>query len=89
VDPASDAGTAQVHLRPVQVLSSDQTGAVIKSGVNEGDQVAVDGADRLQDGMVARVRAAGEAEREAAADAAAMRGRAGKKGFKKKKGGDQ
>jgi multidrug efflux system membrane fusion protein len=83
------AETATVHLRPVQVLSSDQSGAVIKSGLQDGEQVAVDGADRLQDGVVARVRKAGEAEAEAAADAAAMgrRGRGGKKGGDFKKGG--
>jgi multidrug efflux system membrane fusion protein len=81
------------HLRPVQVLLSDQTGAAIKSGLEVGEQVAVDGADRLQDGSQARVRAAGEADREAAADAAALAARraGGKKGgdFKKgkKKGG--
>jgi len=85
------------HLRPVQVLLSDQTGAAIKSGLEVGEQVAVDGADRLQDGSQVRIRQAGEAEREAAADAAALaRSRSGKggkkgadgKGFGKKKGGD-
>lgn len=63
------------HLRPVQVLSSDQTGADIKSGLKIGEQVAVDGADRLQEGSQVRVRQPGEAEREAAADAAAFAGR--------------
>ncbi|HYA18389.1 MAG TPA: MdtA/MuxA family multidrug efflux RND transporter periplasmic adaptor subunit [Bryobacteraceae bacterium] len=101
IDPSQDGGqTAQVHLRPVQVLQSDQSGAVIRAGVEEGEQVAVDGADRLQDGVVARIRTQEEMAREAAADAAAMargrgRGRGGKKGgeggdFKKgdfKKGG--
>lgn len=89
VDP-TDGQTSTVHLRTVQVLSSDQTGAVIKSGVAEGEQVAVDGADRIQDGGTVRVRRAGEAEAEAAADAAALRtrgGRGGKKGGDFKKGG--
>ena len=87
-----EGDTAIVHLRVVDVLSSDQSGAVIKSGLEDGEMVAVDGADRLQDGAVARVRKAGEAAAEAAADAAAAanrgRGRGGKKGGGKK-GGDQ
>jgi multidrug efflux system membrane fusion protein len=92
VDPAGENGTATVHLRTVQVLSSDQSGAVIKSGIEDGEQVAVDGADRLQDGVVARVRTQDEMAREAAADAAAAsrgrgRGRGGKKGGDFKKGG--
>jgi len=72
------------HLRPVQVLSSDQSGADIKSGLEVGEQVAVDGADRLADGSRVRVRDAGEMERQAAADAAALaargRGRGGRRG---------
>jgi multidrug efflux system membrane fusion protein len=70
------------HLRPVQVLTSDQSGADIKSGLQVGEEVAVDGADRLQDGAQVRVRQAGEVEREAAADAAALanRGRGRGKG---------
>jgi multidrug efflux system membrane fusion protein len=90
-----DKGIA--HMRSVQVLMSDQTGAAIKSGLAVGEQVAVDGADRLQDGSQVRIRQAGEMEREAAADAAAMRSRKGGKkgggggadgkGFGKKKGG--
>jgi multidrug efflux system membrane fusion protein len=91
IDPQKDgAQTAQVHLRPVQVLSSDQTGAVIKAGVEEGELVAVDGADRLQDGVTARIRTEEEMAREAAADAAAAasrgRGRGGKKGGDGSKG---
>lgn len=71
----AEGGPATVHLRPVQVLSSDQSGAVIKSGINAGDRVAVDGADRVQDGGTVRVRKPGEAEAEAAADLAAISGR--------------
>ena len=63
------------HLRPVQVLTSDQTGADIKSGLQVGEMVAVDGADRLQDGAQVRVRQAGELEKQAAADAAALANR--------------
>ena len=80
-------GVATVHLRPVQVLSSDQSGAVIKSGLEEGDRVAVDGSDRVQDGGQVRVRLPGEAEAEAAADAAALSGRGRGRGRGTKKGG--
>lgn len=66
------------HIRPVQVLSSDQTGAVIKSGLQIGEAVAVDGADRLEEGSRVRVRQAGEVERQAAADAAALANRKGR-----------
>ena len=79
----TEGGGATVHLRPVQVLSSDQSGAVIKSGLAEGDRVAVDGSDRVQDGGQVRVRLPGEAEAEAAADAAAMSGRGRGRGTKK------
>jgi len=63
------------HIRTVQVASSDQSGADIKSGLEVGEQVAVDGADRLSDGSHVRVRDAGEMERQAAADAAAFAAR--------------
>ncbi len=63
------------HLRPVEVLTSDQSGADIKSGLKVGEEVAVDGADRLEEGSRVRVRQAGEVEREAAADAAALANR--------------
>ena len=68
------------HIRTVQVASSDQSGADIKSGIQVGEEVAVDGADRLSDGSKVRVRDAGEMERQAAADAAAFaaRGRGGR-----------
>jgi membrane fusion protein, multidrug efflux system len=85
-----EGDNATVHLRPVQVLSSDQSGAVIKSGLKEGEKVAVDGADRVTDGGPVRVRRPGEAEAEAAADAAALagRGRGGRgRGSKTGRGG--
>ena len=68
------------HLRPVEVLTSDQSGADIKSGLKAGEQVAVDGADRLEDGARVRVRQAGEVEKQAADDAAALANRARNKG---------
>jgi multidrug efflux system membrane fusion protein len=48
------------HLQPVTVGMSDQSGAVISKGLKEGDQVAVDGADRIQDGGQVRIRRPGE-----------------------------
>jgi len=79
------------HLRPVEVLTSDQSGADIKSGLKVGEQVAVDGADRLEDGARVRVRQAGEVEKQAADDAAALANRARNKGkggqFKGQPGG--
>lgn len=68
------------HLRPVTLVSSDQSGADIKSGIQIGEQVAVDGADRLSDGSRVRIREAGEVERQAAADAAAFAARRGRGG---------
>jgi multidrug efflux system membrane fusion protein len=72
------------HIRVVQVLQSDQSGADIKSGLKVGEQVAVDGADRLEDGSKVRVRDPGELEREAAQDAAAVAARG-----RNRKGGGQ
>jgi multidrug efflux system membrane fusion protein len=77
------------HLRTVTVLTSDQSGADIKSGLEVGEMVAVDGADRLQDGAKVRVRQAGEIEKNAAADAAAFANRGRKGGGGKGPGGAQ
>ena len=65
------------HLRPVELLTAnaDPSAADIKSGLKIGEEVAVDGADRLEEGSKVRVRQAGEVEREAAADAAALANR--------------
>lgn len=75
-------GNQTAHLRTVTLISSDQSGANIKSGLQVGEEVAVDGADRLSDGSKVRIREAGEVERQAAADAAAFaargRGRGGR-----------
>lgn len=76
------------HLRTVQVASADQSGADIKGGLKVGEEVAVDGADRLSDGSKVRVRDAGEMERQAASDAAAMAAR-GRGGRGKRGGGGQ
>jgi multidrug efflux system membrane fusion protein len=81
------------HLRPVEVLTSDQSGADIKSGLKAGEQVAVDGADRLEDGARVRVRQAGEVEKQAADDAAALANRGRNKGkggqYKGQSGGNR
>jgi len=84
----------KAHLQVVKVGVGDQTQTSILSGLEVGDRVAVDGADRLQDGSQVRVRRAGELEEQAAADAAALagggRGRGGRDGKKGgKKGGGE
>jgi multidrug efflux system membrane fusion protein len=88
--------TNRAHLQVVKVGVGDQAQTSILSGLDVGDRVAVDGADRLQDGSLVRVRRAGELEQEAAADAAALAGggrgrggRGGKKGGKKGGGAPQ
>jgi len=95
---------SKVHLKPVTVGTTTETMDDITSGLSDGDQVVVDGTDRLVDGATVRVRKAGELEAAAAADAAVLanRGRGGRNGrnggkkgdfkkgdFKKKGGGDQ
>jgi membrane fusion protein, multidrug efflux system len=75
------------HMRAVQVATSDQSGADIQSGLEVGEMVAVDGADRLSDGSRVRRREAGEVERQAVADAAAFAAR--KKGGRRGGGGPQ
>jgi multidrug efflux system membrane fusion protein len=77
------------HMRPVTLYSSDQTGANIKSGLKIGERVAVDGADRLTDGATVRIRDAGELERQAAADEAAMAKGRGRGRGRGKNGGGQ
>ena len=84
----------KAHLQVVKVGVGDQTQTSILSGLEVGDRVAVNGADRLQDGSQVRVRRAGELEEQAAADAAALagggRGRGGRDGKKGgKKGGGE
>jgi multidrug efflux system membrane fusion protein len=84
----------RAHLQVVKLGVGDQTQTSILSGLELGDRVAVDGADRLQDGSLVRVRKAGELEQQAAADAAALAGggrggRGGKKGGKKGGGAPQ
>ena len=53
---------SKVHLRTVQVGITTAASADILGGIADGDQVVVDGTDRLIEGAVVRVRKAGEME---------------------------
>ena len=78
-----------VHMRTVSLGVADQNQTVVTQGLDPGDQVATDGADRLSDGAQVRVRRPGEAAEEAAADAAALRGGRGRgRGARGGRGGD-
>jgi membrane fusion protein, multidrug efflux system len=72
VDPAS----SKVHIKVVKVGTTGQDTSQILSGVTEGEQVVVDGTDRLDEGTLVRVRAPGELD---AINAPSGRGR-GRKG---------
>jgi multidrug efflux system membrane fusion protein len=92
-----DPETEKVHLKTVQVGVTDQDNAEIRAGLTDGEQVVIDGGDRLDEGMQVRVRKPGELEAIAASDGK-IRGRNGKaaggdkkdfkdfKDFKNKKG---
>jgi len=70
-----DPETSRVHLKTVQVGVTDQNNAEIKSGLNENDQVVVDGTDRLDEGTQVRIRKPGELD---AINAPSGRGRNGR-----------
>jgi multidrug efflux system membrane fusion protein len=74
-----------VHLKSVQVGISTATSADILGGISDGDQVVIDGTDRLIEGAVVRVRKAGEMENPPSYDAGAS-GRGGRGGRGGKKG---
>lgn len=57
-----DPQTSKVHLKTVTVGQTNQDVDQITTGVSEGDDVVVDGADRLDEGTQVRVRAPGELE---------------------------
>lgn len=83
-----DPQTSKVHLKTVAIGQTNQDVFEITSGVSEGDEVVVDGADRLDDGTQVRVRAPGELEQ---INTPTRKGRGGRGGnFKKgdSKGGD-
>jgi len=70
--------TSKVHLQTVQVGVTDQDTDEIVSGLKEGDQVVIDGADRLDEGTVVRVRKPGELD--AIAAGSGRKGRGGRGG---------
>jgi len=78
---------SKVHLKTVQVGITTEVSADILSGISDGDQVVVDGTDRLVEGAVVRVRKAGEMDNPAGYDAggggSGRSGRGGRGGFKK------
>jgi membrane fusion protein, multidrug efflux system len=71
---------SKVHLKPVQVGINENNIAQIKTGLAVGDQVVVDGTDRLQEGMQVRIRQPGEVEAIAASGANAGNRRGGGRG---------
>jgi multidrug efflux system membrane fusion protein len=82
---------SRVHLKPVQVGITTATSADILGGIADGDQVVVDGTDRLVEGAVVRVRKAGEMDNPAGyVPGAGGGGRSGRggRGGSKKGGGD-
>jgi len=82
-----DPKTSRVHLQTVQVGVTGQDTAEILSGVKEGDEVVVDGTDRLDENTEVRVRKPGETD--AINNANRSRKAAGKKGNKKGGGSPQ
>jgi multidrug efflux system membrane fusion protein len=76
-----------VHLKTVQVGITTAASADILSGISDGDQVVVDGTDRLIEDAVVRVRKAGELDNPPGYDAEGggrgRGGRGGRGGFKK------
>ncbi len=57
-----DPETSKVHIKVVKLGIQDQDNAEITSGVNEGEEVVIDGTDRLDEGTQVRVRKPGELE---------------------------
>jgi membrane fusion protein, multidrug efflux system len=83
-------GDFKVHLRPVQVGITTDKVADIQSGLMDGEQVVVDGTDRLVDGASVRIRPVSQIFEPGSADGGGNRGgRNGKKGGKKGQGGGQ
>jgi len=72
-----DPETSKVHIKVVKIGITDQDISQILSGVGEGEQVVIDGTDRLDDGTAVRVRAPGELD---AINAPSGRGRKGRGG---------
>jgi membrane fusion protein, multidrug efflux system len=79
---------SRVHLKPVKVGVVTETSSQIVSGLEDGDQVVVDGTDRLVENAVVRVRKPGELENPPGFDPTAGGGRKGGRGGFKKGGGN-
>src|SRR5580698_3071460 len=74
-----DPDTSKIHLKTVQVGVTTEDIDELVGGVKEGDQVVIDGADRLDEGTVVRVRKPGELDA-IAAGSGRGRGRGGRGG---------
>jgi multidrug efflux system membrane fusion protein len=78
---------SRVHLKTVQVGITDAASTDVLGGLSDGDQVVIDGTDRLIEGAVVRVRKAGELDNPPGYDAggggSGRGGRGGRGGFKK------
>jgi multidrug efflux system membrane fusion protein len=81
-----DPETSKVHLKVVKVGITNADSAQIVSGIKVGDEVVIDGTDRLDEGTQVRIRKPGELEAIAASGVRAGKGGRGKKGGNK--GGD-
>ena len=82
---------SRVHLKTVQVGITTAASTDILSGLSDGDQVVIDGTDRLIEGAVVRVRKAGELDNPpgyAPGGGGNGRGGRGGRGGFKKGGGD-
>jgi multidrug efflux system membrane fusion protein len=74
---------SRVHLKTVQVGITTEASADILSGISDGDQVVIDGTDRLVEAAVVRVRKAGEMDNPPGYVAGGGSGRGGRGGSKK------
>src|SRR5580692_5910054 len=81
-----DPETSKIHLKTVQVGVTTEDIDELVSGVKEGDQEVIDGADRLDEGTLVRVRKPGELDA-IAAGSGRGRGRAGRGGGRGANGG--
>lgn len=73
---------SEVHLKPVRVGITTDTSSSILSGISDGDSVVIDGADRLVEGSVVRVRKPGELDNPPEEATGGRRGRGGAGGKK-------
>ena len=74
---------SKVHLKTVHVGLTTQTSSDILSGISDGEQVVVDGTDRLTEGGAVTIRKVGEMDRPTGNDAGGRSGRGGRSGSKK------